>query len=251
MNEYPLYVNCFCYNKDENLLEYSLGSIRKIYGDRAEIYIWDDDNYPISDEIRKKLEAELDVKYNRTTFDRHRNLNGRTCVLGILDCLRKSAKMRDGLVMKLDADTMITSTNFIDEFWAMPNSKYAATCRPGCHFSGICYFMHADILDETYKLVKQWEFIPEERGPEDYIIGLACSVAALPTLSHQISVWNSAGNGDNGTSVGWNYKCPLCKESMTFYKNKFNLITFGNWFMHSNLTMADRIPPMKMLYSLL
>lgn len=114
----------------------------------------------------------------------------------------------------------------------------------GCHFSGICYAIKTDILENTRKMLDNFQ-IPETKGPEDYIIGLAASAAALPKLSGMMSVWHE---GDRfADCVGWNYQCGTSSENIAGYFNAFGIVTYGNWFLYNGLNRHSRVEPMKLM----
>lgn len=237
------------YREDQEILEYSIRSVLNTFKQNPlEIYIMDDDNNPMEEEYIEKYKALSDcIRYERTTFDRHRNLNGKTCVVGMIEkFIEHAAGREDVLNLKIDPDTIICGRRLFDEVYNAPNSEYASTTRPGCHFSGIMYCFRTRPLKEALRLVKEFP-VPDHKGPEDYIIGLAISAASLPKLSLLISVWNESAR--DGVSAAWNYdiKEENFNELVPYYCNIFQIITMGNWFLFKGGTKKDRLLPARLI----
>ena len=100
------FVNIFTYKEDEEIVKYSALSAKYVLGDDVEVNVIDDNKHPISEEKIKELN-ELGIFYRQSTFDRKHNLNGKECVVGILEEIKKSTKGRAGVSIKLDSDTII------------------------------------------------------------------------------------------------------------------------------------------------
>lgn len=248
-NMYNITIVCFCYKGDEDILPYSLKAAENAFNkNNLKICLVDDGNNPISNEMvdRLKNTIKCEFVYEISHFERNRNLNGKECIENIVDRFIQYSNGRDGLVIKLDPDTMILKRDLFDNFmYNMSNSSYIASTRPGCHFSGICYCIKTGILKAGRKMLNNFN-IPLNKGPEDYIIGLAMSAASIPQLSEMIEVWHPGE--EKSQAVGWNYSNnPPAQESIDMYYNMFDIVTFGNWFMYKNLTPKDRIKPMEML----
>lgn len=247
---YDTTVVCFCYKGDECVLPYSLKAVANTFENDLKICLVDDGLKPISTEMVERLRSELlcEFEYEISHFERNRNLNGKECIENIVDRFIKYSEGRDGLVIKLDPDTMILRRDVFDNFmYNMPNSDYIAPTRPGCHFSGICYCIKTHILKAGREMLNNFK-IPTERGPEDYIIGLAMSAASIPKLSEMISVWHQGE--PRAEACGWNFmNNPPTAESVEMYYKMFDIVTYGNWFMHKNegLTLESRVLPMQMM----
>ena len=207
----------------------------------------DDHTAPISQGMVDKLNSDLTCEfvYEQSTFNRNHNLNGRECIYGMVDEFIKHSAGRDGLLIKLDPDTMILKPQIFDEFMANNATEYMASTRPGCHFSGICYCIKTDLLEGGKKALDNL-YIPLDKGPEDYIIGLAMSCASLPYLSEMITVYGGADNVKT-SAVGWNYASNNLDEGSEMYYKTFEIVTYGNWFMHQGLTKLDRCKPMEIM----
>lgn len=250
VEDYRVVVNYMTYKGDQEILEYSLRSVLKVFGNNPlEIYIMDDDNNPMDESYVKKYTGMADfIHYEKTTFERNKNLNGRECVIGMLEKFIEHAGDKEALNMKIDPDTIVCGKRVFDEVYNAPNADYAATTRPGCHFSGILYCFRTHPLKEALRLIKEFP-VPTDRGPEDYIIGLALSAASLPRLSLMIGVWNDRSREREGVSCAWNYgiKKEDYNRMIPFYCSIFQIVTMGNWFIHEGLTPKDRLEPARLL----
>lgn len=85
------FVNIFTYKEDEEIVKYSALSAKYVLGDDVEINVIDDNKHPISEEKIKELN-ELGILYRQSTFDRKHNLNGKECVVGILEEIKNLPK---------------------------------------------------------------------------------------------------------------------------------------------------------------
>ena len=233
----------FCYKDDENILEYSLKAANNIFGDDLKIALIDDNNNPISldylENLRKILTCEF--VYQRSYFNRNYNLNGKECVYGEVDCFIKHSKDREGIVIKLDPDTIIFKRNLIDNFISC-NSVYSSTG----YYGGHCYMMKTSILEKGKKMLDNFE-IPDNCGPEDYIIGLAmCAADVSKRSSFLLSEWTS-GN-PSADSTWWNFDNSVIRENIKLYYDMVEIICFGGWKSHPICNDKwYRIEPMKML----
>lgn len=251
--DYLVVVNVMCYKGDQEMLPYCVRSLLKIFENNPlEIYVMDDSNNPMDKRNVRWLTklAPDKIFYEQTTFERNKNLNGMPCVVGMVEKFIEHAKGRDALNIKIDPDTIVCHREIFDEVYNHPNSGYASTTRPGCHFSGVLYMFKTQYLPKALELLKTFP-VPDHTGPEDYIIGLAISAASLPRLSLLIEVWTNESR--RGAAAGWHYGIPKEKygEMIPFYHKLFQFITMGNWFAHPELTAADRIPPSDALVKLI
>lgn len=243
-DDYLVVVNIMTYKGDQEILQYCLRSLLKTFEKNPlEIYIMDDSLHPMDDRnVRWVKKLSPSIHYEQTTFERNKNLNGRACIEGMLEKFIEHANGRTALNLKIDPDTIVCHKEVFDEVFNAQNSWYASTTRPGCHFSGILYMFRTEPLEQALKLARQFP-IPDVRGPEDYIIGLAISAASLPRLSLMIDVWNDAAK--TGLACAWNYNITEdhYTEMIPFYGKVFQFITMGNWFIHPGLTPAARLKP--------
>lgn len=245
-SDYKITITCFCYKGDEEVLPYCLKAADNAFKDRdLKICVIDDHTAPISEEMVERLQKELTCEflYEQSTFNRNHNLNGKECIYAMVDEFIRHSKGREGLLIKLDPDTMILKPDIFDEFMANDSTEYMASTRPGCHFSGICYCIKTELLEGGKRALDNL-YIPLDKGPEDYIIGLAMSCASLPRLSEMITVYAGANNVKT-SAVGWNYAMDDLVNGSEMYYKMFEIVTYGNWFIHPGLTRLDRCKPME------
>lgn len=242
---------CFCYKGDENILEYSLKAANTVFGNKIKIALVDDSLKPISKDILSKLKNELSCEfvYEKSTFNRNINLNGKDCIHGIVDSFIKHSKNRDGIVIKLDPDTMIMRRTVFDEFAKNDKFDYASCYRPGCQFCGMCYMIKTSILEKCKKCLYKFD-LPEDKGPEDYIIGLAACICSIPKMSQLMTIWRS-GLTVHTEGVAWDYANDITDKAMKLYYDTAEFATFGNWFLYKGLTSDDRIKPMEKMLDFL
>lgn len=133
---YDITIVCFCYKDDEFVLPFSLKSANTVFGDNLKIALVDDDDNPIGPTTIEKLKNDLTCEfvYEKSKFERNKNLNGRPAVNGIVDSFIKHSNGRNGIVIKLDPDTMILKRGLFDNFMLDNNMEYIASCRPRLSF---------------------------------------------------------------------------------------------------------------------
>lgn len=245
--KYKITLVCFCYSGDENILPYSLKSANNTFGKDLKIVLIDDDNNPISSTTLDNLKKTLtcDFVYEKSSFNRNKNLNGRECVLGEIDYFIKHTKDREGLLIKLDPDTMILKRDVFDTFMRLENVDYASPVSPIQHrsrFIGMCYAIKTRILEAGKKILHSFE-MDEINAPEDHVIGLGMAAASIPNFAFKMESNNS---DDKITDfISWNYDCQINEPNIKMYYDKYQVITYGNWFLHNGLVKDDRIEPMK------
>lgn len=251
VKDYLVIANIMCYKGDQEILEYCVRALLGVFKNNPlEIYVMDDDNNPMdSKNVRWLKKLSPCVHYEQTHFERNRNLNGMPCIVGMMEKFIEHANGRDALNLKVDPDTIVCHKEVFDEVYNHPNSGYASTTRPGCHFSGVLYMFRTEYIPRALELVKTFP-VPDHIGPEDYIIGLAISAASLPKLSLLIEVWSE--HSRRGAAAGWHYAISKERyhEMIPHYYKLFQFVTMGNWFVHAGLTPADRIPPAEGLVKL-
>lgn len=248
---YLTVVNIMTYKDDGDILYWSLRALFSVFkGAPLEVYVMDDASNPMTDEMRESI-IGLDprIRYEVTTFERNRNLNGRTCVKGMLRKFVEHEAGRECLNIKMDPDTVLTRKRLMHEFWNFKNTAYCASNRPGCYFSGVMYMWKSGVAERALRLIESdmLDNMPDNRGPEDYTIGILLSVASLPRLSTVIRAWDN--DAKKGFSAAWSYAPSMNDETkrrrMVSYMRLYDFITMGNWFIHrkDGVTKADRVEP--------
>ena len=241
--DYRVVVNVFTYRGDQKVLEYTLRALLSLFSrNPLEIYIMDDSSNPMEESyVEKYLNLSKSIRYEKTYFNRNRNLNGRDCIVGMIEKFIEHAKGQDALNIKIDPDVIVTSKIPFDELYNSPKSHYASIVQPQCHFSGGCYFFKTEALKNVLQIVLSFP-IPNNEGPEDYIIGLALCASSIPKISLMFHAWNY--QNDEGVAAAWNYGINESSyDSMiAYYRKKFFFIILGN-YPFFGLTSEARLKP--------
>ena len=105
LTQVPICGAWFSFRGDQECLEQSVRAFRRVYGRDVPICVFDDQADPMEEDFVASLSPSL---YVLTTWERKGNLNGRECVLGILNCLALAcATTRARYVAKVDCDTIL------------------------------------------------------------------------------------------------------------------------------------------------
>lgn len=242
--DYPVIVNIFCFKGDQNIVGCCMDSFLTVFDkNTVEFYLMDDGTNPMDEKFVEELKGKYPtLHYEITTFRRNYNLNGRECITNQLKKYIEHAGDRDdALNFKVDPDTIVTKRAVFDEVYNAPNVYYAAPDRVGSYFSGAMYAFRNKPLKKALEIAEIMT-IPEDRGPEDYLIGLAICAGASPNYSMCIPKWND--KADEGYFSGWDYGIkPENLEKMTkWFYDKFQIITYGNWWVWKDqgITLDDR-----------
>lgn len=174
-NKYTLVV--FCYRGEEELLPMTLRRAKEAIPN-VSIHLFDDSIDPLRPKTVELLKKNLNCSYEITTFDRKVNLNGKECILGELDCMRRSMDAdgnTDGYVIKIDPDTLILRFNLVQEAIDQ-GAKWVSHSSTKGHFAGMFYVMHRSILETVTRNAQVCEF--PDRCAEDETIGSLCYIAA-------------------------------------------------------------------------
>lgn len=238
------YFNVFTYNEDQDVLPYCVDAVLKVFKDNCKIFILDDNNHPMDESIVDGIvKKDNCITYRKTTFERNHNLNGKECCLGMMEqYILNSNGDKEGVTVKLDPDTIITSYNIFEEFLNEP-TNYMGSHRPGGIFSGLVYCIKNHILEKQLEILKMVDF-PMNRGPEDVCLGLIASLLSMPEQPKIIRDWNPVTGGN---ATAWNYENEVNEMVAKVYFKNFDIITMGNWFLYKNLTKHDRIKPMQLI----
>lgn len=180
-----LNIICYTYRNDAILLPGLVRNVASAFpGSRLTLAV--DDNNPLDKADESALEAlASDLGYRvdieRTTFPRKGNLNGPSCVLGMLDFALAAASPRD-LILKIDADAFIVAPEPIRGILSDPKLGYLAAQVANYPFGGYFYAVRADVLAR----VREWITDPSlilDGQHEDITIGcLAFMVASSLNL---------------------------------------------------------------------
>ncbi len=171
----------FTYRGEEELLPLQASHLAKVLP-FASIHIVDDAHDPIPASLATHLSTlHPRLHYKKSFFDRGGNLNGGECIMGMLEAMQQAADLdqnTEGIIIKLDPDTLMLRPQFIIDHLSKGASWYASSSVDGM-FSGMCYALTRPTLDKVKKIALRmpWEINTEERSyPEDMSI---CSMAVL------------------------------------------------------------------------
>lgn len=173
--QYTLVV--FCYRGEEELLPMTMRRAKEAIPN-VRIHLFDDSLDPLREKTVQWLQQNLDCTYERTSFDRKVNLNGKECILGELECMRKAMEMdnnNEGYVIKIDPDTIILRFNLVQDAIDQ-GAKWVSHSSTKGHFAGMFYTMHRSILEVVSRNAEACEF--PEHCAEDETIGSLCYIAA-------------------------------------------------------------------------
>ncbi len=171
----------FTYRGEEELLPLQASHLAKVLP-FASVHIVDDAHAPIPASLPSHLSTlHPRLHYKKSFFDRGGNLNGGECIMGMLEAMQQAADIdqnTDGIIIKLDPDTLMLRPQFILDHLSKGACWYASSSVDGM-FSGMCYALTCSTLDKVKKIACRmpWEINTEERSyPEDMSI---CSMAVL------------------------------------------------------------------------
>lgn len=154
----------FTYRGDAECLDICVKQILKADSE-AHVYIFNDGADPIVD-----FSCAKNVFLRYTWFPRKGNLNGLECIRGIL--MSMLSIPTPGPVIKVDADTLIMSTDLIKNSLASGKLAGGMQCAIPLAWSGVCYWLTRQAICDALHLLVTREF--PTRGnypyPEDVTI---------------------------------------------------------------------------------
>lgn len=233
----------FTYGPDFDCLVESVRSLRRVPGcRRTPIYVFDDGNYPMTPEQVQKLPEG--IHYERTYFNRNKNLNGIECVIGMLICFER-VKRETGakLIFKIDCDSIIHSL----KYWVNAIKKEGYDMAGMCvnpdylYCAGPCYVMRSEIIYDL--LVNISKLLESEISkimphlPEDHSI---TELARM--LDKKVKVLD---NSPNNNPVNW-ILAPFVYNELEFSKNDTeNTIAvaynaFNRYRFYQNVNFGNR-----------
>lgn len=170
-----------------------------------ETWVFDDAGHPLPGNVQGKL-WQLGAAYDRTTFERNRNLNGTECCKGMLRAMLSTG---DDVFLKIDADTLLV------------NPSTFSGGNVGCHSTsqarrsafGCCY----SIRRETAQAVlSSFDAMPDD-----------------PTAPEDVAIWEAIrATGHEFTMIDHDAEqCGLAAVPMgaaVDRPGRFGALTFGN-----------------------
>ena len=214
-------------------LDHCLWSVVRFAGIPYErILLADDSANPLPPARRKALE-DLGIAIIETSFDRRRNLNGHSCIKGILETMSFAAeKAVADYILKIDPDTMLFSSELTDNLSdrSVGSIGGAAGEKPDRYFFGMCYALRRDIIGKTLDFVsgtasdRLAELVENNRKlPEDYTISGICSLISPST--HRTIPFTRG----RGFHCSWPYGKRDLSPIQTI--TSFGAVHFGQWHL--------------------
>lgn len=217
----------FCYRGEEELLPMSLGRLR---GELpfARIHLFDDAKDPLREHVVKQLQELTGCTYEKTTFDRNKNLNGKECIVGELECMMKVMRENNnqtGYVIKMDPDTVVLRANLVLE--AMNNgAKWISHNSMKGHFAGMFYVIHWDILQKVYDNAKVMQF--PDNCAEDETIGALCYIAAAQGVYSWTDISTQANAKKFAALPVQFMESPQWINQVAYVAQEGHIVTVGN-----------------------
>lgn len=152
----------FCYREDRLCLPVCMKQIRRV-DPEARFWLFDDGRDPLDE---GDVPVGDEVTYEVTWFNRNGNLNGLECMRGMLGCMYRIPG--DGVVVKIDADTLLMSDGWIERGLADGKMGGGVQCMVGLAWSGCCYWLTKRAIREGLELLLRREWPEGKDGyPED------------------------------------------------------------------------------------
>lgn len=143
----------------------------------------------------------MGVGYRTTSFKRAGNLNGQECIMGILALFKQSIRRKSDVVVKMDCDTLLLGTTWLQQFLADKNALVTGSDDRGCLY-GMCYALKPVLVDALIELFTRCPV--GDRSQEDIYLGYRARRLALCLGGEggylPIPIWlhNADSPGDNG-----------------------------------------------------
>lgn len=216
----------FCYRGEEEILPMTLDCVKKTLP-TASIHLFDDSLDPLRQRTVDAI-TKVGIHYNKSTFDRKVNLNGKECVIGELECMLQAMDAdnnTDGYVIKMDPDTLVLRPNLVLDAIA-EGAKWISHSSQKGHFAGMFYVMHRSILEQVYENAKLMTF--PDKCAEDETIGALCYIAAAKGCYS----WTETASGDGPRKFAAfpidTFNTPTYWSNVLFCAFAGHILTVGN-----------------------
>jgi hypothetical protein len=183
-------------------------------------WVFDQGDKPLPPQVQRWLQ-DRGVNVRLTTFDRRKNLNGKTSIEGQLACYAMTGAGENDVVWKVDSDTLVLRPDvYLDGYrknWKLKGQGcYCPKSSLG--WWGICYTLRGETLEPLRRAFTGADALV--RLPEDIIISRALihAVEGNETVTHQTK---SSG----GAYMNYNFRTGLTMEE---YVRRFDILTFGD-----------------------
>lgn len=231
--------NIFTYNKDYPCLKECIKSIRRLKGCKgSKIFVWDDGLNPLNPEQVQQIKSLAGVHYEKTFFNRNKNLNGIECVVGMLICFELSRRLSKAkYIFKVDCDSYLNS---IDYYVNALKNGYdmvgtALTYIMG-YCAGCCYALDADILYDLVfnhsKLIthKTKALVEAPHYPEDLAITELVKIIGGKVLLNESNKSQSPKYWELAPFVYKEYKNDSISYNCLSRYRFYSVANFGNRF---------------------
>lgn len=167
-------VTILTFSRDAALSLAALRCVRRHLSDAA-VTVADDGHDPVSGEAATEMQA-LGARYIQTDFPRRGNLNGVSCVRGILETLLNGTA-DDDVAIKLDADTALRSDGPVRRMLAAGAEGFGSCCD-GRIMCGLCYGFTGAALRRMLAVLERLPIGGDD--PEDIATGRLAMTAGIP-----------------------------------------------------------------------
>lgn len=211
------------------------------YGKDITLAVVDDAANPCPQETRDKLKT-LGISYRTSDFPRRGNLNGQECILGILHEFKKSLKRKKDIAVKLDCDTLILGTDWLQKFIADKNALITGADDRGCVY-GMCYALKPALVDALIELFTRCPV--GERAQEDIYLGSRARLLAKAISGDKgflpIPIWLNTSdapgfNGPHGQLIIYNWHQGL---SLVPLYTGFQIVNVANGMLQGKTSRQD------------
>lgn len=147
----------FCYRTETNLLLNSVAMAHSLFGYRRNAtYILYEAAQPLSYEDIKLLKETFPERTEiaPTYYNRNRNQHGQECILGMVEAMLSRTAI-DEIAVKIDPDTLVMDTTYVDRMVKNNDIKFSASYRLHPHYAmGLTYAVSGFILDDLLDDIK-------------------------------------------------------------------------------------------------
>lgn len=220
-------------------------------GKDISVVVVDDAANPCPEQTISALE-KLGVRCRTSSFPRHGNLNGQSCILGILHELKKSLKRKKDIAVKMDSDTLMLGTEWLEQFAADKDALVTGSDDRGCIY-GMCYALKPVLVDALIELFTRCPV--GDRAQEDVYLGSRARLLARSLSGDKgympIPIWltnpdTPGPNGPHGQIIIYNWARGL--DIVHLYTG-FQIVNVCNGMLKGKTTMADVLALIRKLVS--
>ena len=205
------------FNRDAALSLAALRCVRRRLPDAA-VTVADDGHDPVTAEVASQMQA-LGARYVQTDFPRRGNLNGSSCVRGILATLLDGTA-DDDVAIKLDADTALRSDGPVRRMLAAGAEGFGSCCD-GRIMCGLCYGFTGSALRRMLAVLDRLPIGGDD--PEDIATGRLAMAAGVPL--HIERPWSASRPEGRWAAYRWPTMPAVAKY------DRLDVVTLGTLHM--------------------